>query len=61
MTIPSQKTAAHEGAFMLLLTRREDRESYQAKTVKTHSNNLVVLAHIQLKYFYHISTVTLLT
>ena len=33
-------------------------EFYQAKTVKTHSNNLVVLAHIQLKPFYHLSTHT---
>ena len=29
---------------------------YQAKTVKTHSNNLVVLAHVQLKPFYRLST-----
>ena len=35
---------------------REDREFYQAKTVKTHSNNLVVLAHVQLKPFYRLST-----
>ena len=35
---------------------REDREFYQAKTVKTHSNNLVMLAHVQLKSFYHLST-----
>ena len=35
---------------------REDREFYQAKTVKTHSNNLVVLAHVQLKSFYRLST-----
>ena len=34
----------------------EDREFYQAKTVKTHSNNLVVLAHVQLKPFYCLST-----
>ena len=50
-TIPSRKMAVHEGSFMLLF-----REFYQAKTVKTHSNNLVVLAHIQLKPFYHLST-----
>ena len=31
-------------------------EFYQAKTVKTHSNNLVVLAHVQLKPFYCLST-----
>ena len=31
---------------------REDKEFYQGKTVKTHSNILVVLAHIQLKSFY---------
>ena len=35
---------------------QEDREFYQAKTVKTHSNNLVVLAHVQLKPFYRLST-----
>ena len=39
---------------------REDRELYQAKTVKTHSNNLVVLAHVQLTAFlppfYRLST-----
>ena len=34
----------------------EDREFYQGETVKTHSNILVVLAHIQLKSFYHLST-----
>ena len=51
--------AVHEGAFMSVFTRgREDREFYQAKTVKTHSNNLVVLAHVQLKpfYFYRLAT-----
>ena len=31
-------------------------EFYQAKTVKTHGNNLVVLAHVQLKSFYRLST-----
>ena len=31
-------------------------EFYQAKTVKTHSNNLVMLAHVQLKSFYCLST-----
>ena len=35
---------------------REDREFCQAKTVKTRSNNLVVLAHVQLKPFYCPST-----
>ena len=34
----------------------EDSEFYQAKTVKTHSNNLVVHAHLQIKSFYHLST-----
>ena len=34
----------------------EDREFYQAKTVKTHSNNLVMLTHVQLKPFYRLST-----
>ena len=34
----------------------EDREFYQAKTVKTHNNNLVVLTHVQLKPFYRLST-----
>ena len=29
---------------------------YQAKTVKTHNNNLVVLAHVQLMPFYRLST-----
>ena len=37
----------------------EDREFYQAKTVKTHSNNLVVLTYVQLKSFYRLSTVFL--
>ena len=42
---------------MSLFTRQEDREFYQAKTtVKTHSNNLVVLAHVQLNPFYRLST-----
>ena len=35
---------------------REDREFYQTKTVKTHSNNLAVLAHVQLMPFYRLST-----
>ena len=35
---------------------QEDREFYQAKTVKTHSNNLVVFAHVQLKPFYRLFT-----
>ena len=35
---------------------REDRDLYQAKTVKTHSNNLVMLTHVQLKPFYRLST-----
>ena len=35
---------------------QEDREFYQANTVKTHSNNLVVLAHVQFKAFYRLST-----
>ena len=34
----------------------EDREFYQAKTVKTHSNNLIVLAHVQLKPICRLST-----
>ena len=56
-TIPSQKMAAHEGAFMSLFTRQSGGQRvYQAKTVKTHSNNLVMLAHIQLKPFYRLST-----
>ena len=38
------------------LDSREDREFYQAKTVKTHSNNLVVLTHAQLMPFYCLST-----
>ena len=29
---------------------------HQAKTVKTHSNIVVVLTHIQLKFFYRLST-----
>ena len=57
MTILSRKMAAHEGAFMLLLRdSQEDREFYQAKTVNTHSNNLVVLAHVQFLPFYRLST-----
>ena len=35
---------------------REDREFYQGKTVKTHSNILVALVHVQLKSFYRLST-----
>ena len=35
---------------------REDREFYQTKIVKTHNNNLVVFAHVQLKSFYRLST-----
>ena len=31
-------------------------EFYQPKTVKTHSNNLVVLTHVQLKSLYQLST-----
>ena len=34
----------------------EDREFYQAKAVKTHSNNLVMLAHVQLMPFYRLFT-----
>ena len=57
MIIPSQKMAVHKGAFMSLFTRQsEDREFYQAKTAKTHSNNLVMLAHAQLMPFYCLST-----
>ena len=49
--------AAHEGALCRSSQdSREDSELYQAKTVKTHSNNLVVLAHVQLKPFYRLST-----
>ena len=33
---------------------QEDREFYHGKAVKTHSNNLVMLAHVQLKSFYHL-------
>ena len=55
-TILSRKMAAHEGTFMSLFTRQSGGQSYQAKTVKTHSNNSVVLAHVQLKPFYCLST-----
>ena len=57
-TIPSQKIAVHKGDFFCcsLQDSREDREFYQAKTVKKHNNNLVMLAHIQLKLFYRLST-----
>ena len=42
-----RKMAAHEGAFMSLLRdSREDREFYQAKTVKTHSKNLELFAEV---------------
>ena len=34
---------------------REDREFNQGKTVKTHSNNLIMFAHVQLKSFYCLS------
>ena len=34
----------------------EDREFLPRQTVKTHSNILVVLAHVQFKSFYHLST-----
>ena len=36
-------------------------EFYQPKTVKTHINNLVVLAHVQFKSFYRLLPVTSLT
>ena len=36
--------------------RTENFTNFEAKTVKTHSNILVVLAHIQLKPFYRLST-----
>ena len=56
-TILSRKMAVHEGALChSSRDSREDKELYQAKTLKTHSNNLVVLAHVQLKAFYHLST-----
>ena len=53
-TIPSQKTAVHEGAFMSLFTRQSGKQ--RVLPVKTHSNYLVVLAHIQLSLFYSLST-----
>ena len=38
------KTVAHKGTFMLLFTRQSGGQRvYQAKIVKTHSNNLVML------------------
>ena len=39
---------------MSLFTRQSGGQ--RAKTVKTHSNNLVMLAHVQLKPFYRLST-----
>ena len=42
--------------FYVVLHGWEDREFYQAKTVKTHSNSLVMLTHVQLKSFYCLST-----
>ena len=48
-TILSQKMAAHKGALMSLFTRQPGGQRvYQTKTVKTHSNNSVVLVRIQL-------------
>ena len=52
MTILSRKMVVHEGAFMSLFMRQSGGQRvYQAKTVKTHSNNLVVLAHVQLALY----------
>ena len=50
-TILSQKTAADASR-----DSWEEREFYQAKIVKMHCNNLVVLTHVQLKSFYRLST-----
>ena len=57
MTIPSWKVAAHEGAFTLLFTRQSGGQRVlPSQAGRAHSNNLVVLAHIQLKSFYCLST-----
>ena len=54
--------AAHEDTFMCSSRdSREDREFYQAKTVKTHSNNLVLLTHVQLSLSTVFLPVTSLT
>ena len=53
------KIAAHEGTFMLLFMRQLGEQAVlpsQDSEVKTHSNNLIVLAHVQLKPSYHLST-----
>ena len=60
-TIPSRKIAAHKGAFMSLFTRQSggQRVSPSQNSEDTHQqsvSNLVVLAHVQLKSFYRLST-----
>ena len=60
-TIPSRKIAAHEGAFMSLFTRQSggQRVLPSQNSEDTHQqsvSNLVVLAHVQLKSFYRLST-----
>ena len=49
-TIPSRKMAVKS------LFTRQSGQFYQAVTVKTHGNNLVVLAYVQLMPFYRLST-----
>ena len=51
MTILSQRYGSARIKALLCCSsrdRQEDKEFYQAKTVKTHSNNLVVHTHVQL-------------
>ena len=57
-TILSRKMAVHEGAFMSLFTKQSggQRVVPSQDSAKTHSNNLVVLAHIQFLPFYCFST-----
>ena len=57
MTIPSQKMVVHEGAFMSLFTRQSGGQRVvPSQDSEDTRNNLVVLAHVQLKPFYRLST-----
>ena len=48
--------SARRHFYVALHESREDGEFYQAKTVKTHNNNLVVLTQVQLKPFYRVTS-----
>ena len=53
-TIPLKKMAAHEAAFMSLFTRQSGGQ----RALPSQDNNLVVLAHVQLKPFYRLTSLT---